>query len=206
MRTIIFVFLLSGPLIFSQEVIQLKNPSFEGIPQCCQPPLHWRDCGFQNETPPDVQPSGSFNVIKQPYDGDTYLGMVTRANDTWERVSQELGNPILKGKSYCFNIYLCRSSNYLSPSKENPGQSVPFTDPIILRIWGAQDPCKPLELLDQSEPVENMDWKEFHFQFHPKQTFQYIILEAYYKKPTVFPYRGNILIDKASDIQECHPD
>ena len=125
--------------------IELYNPSFEGIPQCCNPPFGWRDCGFLDETPPDVQPSGSFEVTRPPFDGRTYLGMVTRSNDTWERVGQKLTKSIVADQCYEFSIYLCRSANYLSPTRNNPNVQEPYTDPIVLRIWGGNSICDKQE-------------------------------------------------------------
>ena len=108
MRKILFPFAIGLLLVAStraQETIHLYNASFEGIAQCCQPPFAWQDCGFVNETPPDVHPSGAFEVDMKPYDGKTYLGMAARSNDTWERVGQKLGSPILADVCYKFSIY-----------------------------------------------------------------------------------------------------
>ena len=46
------------------QVIQLDNPSFEGIPGGGVSPPGWLDCGFPGETPPDTHPSGAFNVYR----------------------------------------------------------------------------------------------------------------------------------------------
>ncbi|MBK8505662.1 MAG: hypothetical protein IPL46_27780 [Saprospiraceae bacterium] len=54
------------------------NPSFEDIARASLPPKGWIDCGFPNESPPDVQPSGAWEVYRPAYHGYTYLGMVTR--------------------------------------------------------------------------------------------------------------------------------
>ena len=52
--------------VFGQEVIPLKNPSFEGIPRAGTvngpPPFGWHDCGKRGESAPDVQP-GFFKVL-----------------------------------------------------------------------------------------------------------------------------------------------
>ncbi len=194
---IVGVFTLAG----QGDAIELYNPSFEGIPQCCNPPFGWRDCGFINETPPDVQPSGVFEVNRVPFDGRTYLGMVTRSNDTWERVAQKLNRSLPGNACYDFSIYLCRSAKYLSPTKNNPEKKEPYTDPVVLRIWGGDNYCNKKELLGETPLIENTFWKKYNFRFQPKSRHSYIILEAFYKTPTLFPYNGNVLIDNASSIQ-----
>ena len=96
---ILFIFSMSVlNLAQSQQndgVITIINGSFEGIPQCCMPPQGWQNCGFMTETPTDIQPvlppgEALFKVTKKSYDGNTYLGMVVRKNETNERISQKL--------------------------------------------------------------------------------------------------------------------
>ena len=70
----------------SSEIIQLINPSFEDMPRHSKAPRAWSDCGFKGESAPDIQPSGIFSVTKPAADGNTYLGLVVRDNDTWESV------------------------------------------------------------------------------------------------------------------------
>lgn len=184
----------------SKEVIQLFNSSFEDFARCCQPPTGWMDCGFQAETPPDVQPAGGFSVNRPAQDGRTYMGMVTRDNDTWESVQQKLEHPMEKNSCYSFSIYLCRSAVYVSGTKAAPNEVESFTNPIKLRIWGGSGACTKRELLGESELIRNIDWKKFEFKFEPNSTINYIILEAFYKTPTLLPYNGNILVDNASDL------
>ena len=130
----ICIWMISGTQVGISQVpntndIFIQNGSFEGTPKCCEPPNGWIDCGFKGETPPDVQPALDdknqpfFSVTKTAFHGNTYLGMVVRENDTYERVSQRLIKPMLKGTCYSFSIMLCRSSTYLSASNKNePGK------------------------------------------------------------------------------------
>lgn len=192
-----------------QEVIKLTNPSFEGVPTCCQTPMGWTDCGFKGETPPDIQPAFDqqnnpfFNVTKKPFDGNTYLGMVVRENETYERVSQKLANPLQAGKCYTFSIMLCRSDTYLSASnKSRPTELKQFTNPVVLRIWGGEAYCNSKKLLVVSPVIENTDWERYDFEFKTQSQFDFILLEAFYDLPVIFPYNGNVLLDNASDIVE----
>lgn len=197
---------------FSQsDTIRLVNPSFEGQPMASRTPYGWVDCGFKGETPPDIQPSGTFMVTRQAYSGNTYLGMVVRDNDTWERVSQRLSSPIQAGKCYSFTIYLCRSGVYLSPDPNSSalqGRDVQqlkpksYTQPAVLRVWGGSGYCSQRELLGETSTVENTNWQAYTLTFEPSQTHYYFELEAFYKTPTLLPYNGNLLIDNAGEIIE----
>ncbi|MCB0643853.1 MAG: OmpA family protein [Phaeodactylibacter sp.] len=190
---------------FSQDaVITLNNPSFEDTPRQGIPPQGWQDCGFDTETPPDVQPSDStmaafFEVTKKAFEGDTYLGMVVRDNETWEKVSQRLSGPLEPGQCYEFSIYLCRSELYVSQSRST-FREVNYTTPARLRIWGGSGYCKPKELLGETTQIINTRWLQYNFRFKPTERHTYIMLEAFYNTPTLFPYNGNVLVDNASPI------
>lgn len=201
--SILFIFL--AMTVSAQEVIKLTNPSFEDVPGHSRPPVGWRDCGaflFPGESPPDVQPSGSWEVRKPASDGDTYLGMVVRENDTWESVSQQLSGTLKKGKTYTFELYLCTSEVYMSFTKANRTTESNYTTPAKLRIWGGNSLCSKEILLAESPLITNNAWKKFNFTFKPTKNVNYIVLEAFYKTPTLVPYNGNILVDNASNIVE----
>ena len=188
------------------SVIYIINGSFEGLPRCCNPPEGWIDCGFKGETPPDIQPADfgqerMFGVYKQAYHGSTYLGMVARDNDTYERVAQHLTAPLKKGKCYSFSIFLTRSPVYLSAMRDDAFQTKkPFTTPLILKIYGGDGFCHQKQLLAESGPVSDTVWRKFEFEFSPKYDMSYLELEVFYKTPVLFPYNGNMLLDQASHI------
>lgn len=188
-------------------MIYLINGSFEGIPNCCMTPAGWLDCGFKTETPPDIQPAspGSqalFGVVKQPINGKTYLGMVARQNETYERVSQHLSSPMLKGKCYSFSIYLTRSPIYLSSTKDDTfRRTKPFITPLILKIYGGDGYCHQKQLLAESQPVSDTIWKKYDFTFSPNSDMSYLELCVFYKTPVLFPYNGNMLLDNASSLK-----
>jgi hypothetical protein len=188
--------------IFGQkpETIVLDNPSFEDYPSHAQTPDRWTDCGFMGESPPDTQPSGTFGVTKKAFDGETYLGLIVRDNDTWEAVGQKLKTQIVKDSTYSFSLYACRSKFYESKSQRT-GKDASYTTPIIVRIWGGNDYCAKLDLLAESMPVSSTDWQKLDFILKPKRNSGHFVIEAYY--PTnKFPQtiNGNILIDNASAI------
>jgi outer membrane protein OmpA-like peptidoglycan-associated protein len=192
-------FLLTQPIV-AQQVIKLENPSFEDVPQASHVPKGWLDCGFADETPPDVQPNTQFQVTQTAQHGKTYLGLVVRDNDTWESVTQLLASPLLQGQLYKFSLNICKSTLYVSKSKKTGKYANYAEKPIVVRIWGGNALCAKLEKLAETEPVENEDWQLYKFQFQPKTAHHYITIEAFHKLPTIIPYNGNVLIDNASDI------
>jgi outer membrane protein OmpA-like peptidoglycan-associated protein len=203
-------FILAGQ---SQEVITLQNPSFEDMPRKGtnnMPPIKgWYDCGlskFPSETPPDIHPvvDNAWEVAKEPYDGNTYLGMVTRANDSWESISQALSSPILAGTCYNFTAFLSRSDQYKSATSRTERLGTHelenFVRPAVLLIWGGNSFCDKAELLGESPAVSNADWKQYKFIFQPQRTHKFITLEVFYKTPILESYNGHVLIDGLSAI------
>jgi outer membrane protein OmpA-like peptidoglycan-associated protein len=204
-KRIIVTFFFSAGFIFSTifgqkpVTIKLDNPSFEDYPQAAHVPQGWSDCGFPNESPPDVQPNGTFKVSKTASHGSTYIGMVVRDVNTWEAMGQRLKTPLLKGVNYTFSLDLSRSELYESQSQATK-KTVNYITPVTIRIWGGSGYCAKNELLDETEPVTSSTWKKYSFKFNPKMPHTHIMIEAFYKVPTLFPYNGNILVDNASDI------
>jgi outer membrane protein OmpA-like peptidoglycan-associated protein len=184
----------------SQNTIYLANASFEDLPRHSRAPAGWTDCGFVGETPPDIQPNSTFKVTKKPKDGTTYLGMVVRENDTWEGVGQRLQEPLKKGQCYNFSIYLARSEMYVSLSRMEESREVNYVTPARLRIYGGFEYCDKDYLLGETAEIVNSAWMRFDFKFEPIRDYTHLVLEAFYKTPTLIPYNGNLLLDHASPI------
>lgn len=185
-------------------MIHLSNPSFEDSPRPAKTPSGWSDCGvfdFPMETPPDIFPQVEpmFGVTIQPMHGQTYLGMVTRKNESWESIAQKLSNPLRKDSCYAMSFYLCQSPTFKSHTRFSQ-RTVDFTTPIKLRIWGGNDYCDKGELLAESPLVKNAKWQNYYFNFQPKKEHEYIILEAFFQIPTITAPNGNIMIDHGSPI------
>ncbi|MEM9834900.1 MAG: OmpA family protein [Bacteroidota bacterium] len=181
--------------------IQLRNPSFEDMPRNSMPPIGWTDCGWTTETAPDVQPDplNQFRVTMQAQDGNTYLGMVVRDNDTWERVGQELNEPMMAGQCYAFRIQLARSRVYLSQSRID-NRPANYVTPARLRIWGGYDLCDRNSIIGETGLISNFNWQEYKLKLKPQEDFSHIILEVFYRSPTLIPYNGNLLLDNASPL------
>ena len=195
-------------------VIQLRNPSFEDYPRAGtdgeRAPLGWYDCGKPGETAPDVHPAmppdNFFSVTTPSFDGNTYLGLVARSNETWEAVGQRLSKPLEKGKAYSFGLYLAQSPTYLSPVKKGSEDLSNYNTPVLVKIWGGNGYCKRDELLDESGLINHPDWRQYQFRFEPQKSHTFIRIEAYWKTPTLAPYRGNVLVDNATAIFEVPVD
>ncbi|MCC6413560.1 MAG: OmpA family protein, partial [Saprospiraceae bacterium] len=132
---------------------------------------------------------------------------VVRDNDTWEGVAQRLSRPIEANQCYEFSLDLCRAELYLSMSKTT-GEEANYTIPAKLRIYGGNGLCERRELLYETPEIKNNRWLTYNFRLTPKNTYSYILIEAYFKQPILFPYNGNILVDNATPIKSlpCNPD
>jgi len=191
-------------LLIGQE-IKLTNSSFEDVPNHSSVPYGWNNCGDLYESPPDIQP-GFFEVEKTAQKGRSYIGLVTRDNDTWEGLSQKLSRPINAGECYKFNIYLAKSTKYISLSKSSLKKEN-FNQAVRLRIWGGNSHCHKKEILAETGPITHTAWKRYKLEFNPKANHNFIFIEAHFKKGAFFPYNGNLLIDNMSSIKACsEPD
>ncbi len=202
---ILLLFCATNTNSFAQkESIRLNNPSFEDYPRPGLAPNGWTDCGFINESPPDVQPSDDkynqfWQVSLPAQHGATYLGMVVRDNDTWESISQPLSKPMVAGTCYKITVQLCHSEKYISQSRSS-GKQVNYVMPVVLRVWGGSGSCSKREMLAETSPISNVSWQEYALKLSPKQQHTTIFLEAFYKTPTLFPYNGNLLLDNVSEL------
>ena len=200
-----FLFLIVGNA--QDGVIRLNNPSFEDYPKIGKAPIGWSDCGvidFPLETPPNIfpYPEPRFGVNTLAKHGGTFLGMVTRRNNSWESIAQELPSPLQKDSCYALSFSMCKSPTFSSHTKGSRGMmdKADFTTPIKLRIWAGKSYCDKGELLSESPLVENTEWQNYVFYFQPKKTNQFIILEAYFQTPTLEVPNGNIMLDDGSPI------
>lgn len=196
--TLLFTFLFFS-LAAQEGIIKLRNPSFEDTPRHSKPPRSWYNCGPKGESPPDLHPSKSFEVKSLPYDGKTFVGMVTRDNNTWEGLAQHMPLPFKANQKYHFSLYLARSPFYMSYSRIRP-EYINYNIASKLRIWAGHDYCQRQQLLAETEAIEHADWREYQFILKPKENFEYFLFEIYYTDPKSPPCNGNILIDKASAI------
>lgn len=188
---ILFLMLLAN----AYGQIELYNPSFEDTPKDAKVPTDWTPCG--QYTTPDIMPGLNeyeqpiWDVIHQPTDGETYVGLLTREDNTNEYIGQELNEPLEADVCYSFLLDLAKSPYYAGYNKA-----------IALQIWLSNEQCERKELIEYIV-VDNEKWLNHEVIFMTSNTYKYIIFEAYYIDKSKYPYRGNVLIDNVSAIQKC---
>jgi hypothetical protein len=184
---VIFLFAISHATAVGQPA-RLLNPSFEGEPRDATIPRGWYQC--EKGTTPDILP-GPWGVYLEAEAGETYLGLITRENGSWESIGQRLSKPLEKDECYYFTLSLAHSDAYMG-----------YDQPIMLRIWGGKSKCARTQLLGESERIGSTEWKTYSFDFTAEEKMKYIIIEAYHSDAE-FSYRGNILVDNISAIRKC---
>jgi outer membrane protein OmpA-like peptidoglycan-associated protein len=201
------IFLMFSSLLQSQTKIAILNRSFEDVPRRGDLFFSingWYDCGgmnFPDESPPDIHPGNFWNNDTPPSNGNTYLGMVVRDNETNEAIAQSLTTSLKVGKCYKFTIDLCKSNKYMSKSRVN-GRNQNYNTPTVFRIWGGNGICNEKELLGESVSINHAEWRTYQFKIKPKAAYKFIVIEAYWKVPVINPYCGHILVDNLSDFEE----
>ncbi|MEM1220519.1 MAG: gliding motility-associated C-terminal domain-containing protein [Bacteroidota bacterium] len=186
----------------------LVNPSFEGNPEPSQTPAGWIACNEFGT--PDIQP-GAWNVNEDPSDGNTYISLLARGVETSQGVSTEgigqfLEADLQPGKGYYFRIDVAQSAHF---GLQSGPHDLGFDAPVRLRVWLGNDPCDPLLLAGESELVQHIEWKPYHFYFSNEynQPFSFLFLEVVHADPDD-PRSGNIILDNASltpagELERC---
>ncbi|MEZ5056925.1 MAG: hypothetical protein R2879_07770 [Saprospiraceae bacterium] len=173
----------------------LYNTSFEeGTPGASVTPKGWYDCGFPGETAPDLHSSlqqNAFDVNKKAQDGNQYVGLVTRNNNTWECLQQDFEKPI--SGNFTIRLLVARSEIYLS-SNRTDGSLSNYVTPVVLRVIGV-DASGNETVLFKSNRIINTRWEEIIATIQVPFQMTAIRLSPYYKEPFLFPYNGNVLID-----------
>lgn len=178
--------------------ISLKNPSFEDAPNISIVPSKWGNCGFAKESPPDILPHTAFGIKKTAFNGETYLGMVTRDNWTWERIGQTLNTPLVPDQCYNLSFYAAKSDAYVSVSRIT-NNIANYNAPVKLRIWAGLYDCDRRELLSETPFISHEQWENYVLTFQATRAYTYLILEAYYADAKQ-AYCGNVLLDHFSPI------
>lgn len=188
------IIILIGILLLNIETmgqIQINNNSFEGEVQDATEIAGWINI---EDSTPDILP-GVWGVYLDPVDGETYVGLVTRADKRIESIGQLLQKKLEKGKCYQGEVIMTRANVYAG-----------YNGRTKLRIWGGIKRNNKDILLDEIEPNGSEIWETYSFELNPEEDCYFIILEAYYcfegrKKEK--PYNGNLLIDYISEIKLC---
>ena len=188
MHIILLIGLMISGISNWQTPIFFENASFEGKPQDATVPVGWHACAAG--TTPDILP-GYWGVYQEASDGDTYVGLITRDDGTWESIGQRVKQTLKAKECYAFTLDLAHSKTYSGYNK-----------PLKLRIWGGQNKCDKTQLILETDFIKHTDWETYDVQFYVRKDLNYVILEAFYTE-TRFSYKGNILIDNLSPIKKC---
>jgi hypothetical protein len=180
----------------TRDTIYLDNPSFEGQPSMGVVPNGWYQTFTNRESPPDTQP-GQFGVSLAAADGNTYLGMVCRDNNTYESVKQKLKMTLDTNQVYSFSVHLACADSYVSPSRLS-GNQASYTTLIGLTVFGMNSVSKTPFLLAVIPQVMTRSWTEYELTLKPQEQVETIILQAY--NPYSGPINGNILLDHCSPL------
>ncbi len=194
LTTILMLILFSININAQAEIIYFENPSYEDVPRTSTIAKDWHACNFVGQSPPDIQP-GHFNVYKKAYDGNTYAGLVSRENGTFEVLMTELKSEMIKGQCYEWVIYLAQSNNYLSLSKVSKVEEN-FNHPVDITINGAMEyDCINMHPLATIKGIKQQnDWTKYRFKFVAKEAYKYLIITVSPSDLTN-PTNGHILLD-----------
>ncbi len=181
---------LSGVCLVQGQIV-LRNASFEGTPKDATVPVGWFPC--EKGTTPDILSGNGkvWSVRVEPADGDTYVGLITREDGTFESIGQRLSAPLKAKECYQVSIQVAHSPTYAT-----------FNGPLRLRLWGGAAKCGKDQLLLETPFVSDAEWETFELQVYPEKDLNYILIEAHYREGR-FSYRGNILIDAISPFVLC---
>ncbi|MBT8219405.1 MAG: hypothetical protein KJP00_06260 [Bacteroidia bacterium] len=168
--------------------IEIKNPSFE-ISNSAGIPTDWTICN--SGSTPDMLP-GLWDVISEPSDGNTYLGLITRNDGTWESIGQRLTDKVIPSRCQRFNVDLARSPTYVG-----------YSLPVKLRIYLGKNACDKAQLIGETENILSTEWTTIQINFIPDEAYSHIVLEAYYANGIYIYYNGNILVDNITPIEVC---
>ena len=181
-----FFFLYNSPL-FCQSL--LKNASLEGQHGDASMPRGWY--AESEGTTPDILP-GYWGVYIEPADGESYVGLITREDGSFESIGQRLVLPLNKDQCYSLSLALAHSEEYSG-----------YNSALKLRVWLSDKRSVRQQLIFESPTIRSEEWKIYRFEFTPESQKTHIILEAFINdKP--LSYKGNILIDRLSSIVVCH--
>ncbi|MGK0389046.1 MAG: hypothetical protein ACI94Y_001780 [Maribacter sp.] len=201
----LFILIIIPFIIFAQSnnVINIENPSYEGLPKHSTIAEGWDYCGFEGESPPDIQP-GTFGVNNPPKDGNSYAGMVTRSNNTFENLKINLLEPTKKGQCYEWVFFMSQSKDYKSISRLTLENEM-FVSPVNIIIYGVdKDGCENSETLARYDNIyQQEEWAKIKVRFKTEEVYESIMISVQSKNSNR-PKNGHILLDYFHPIIELN--
>ena len=167
--------------------MEFDNGSFEDTPADATMPSGW--WLVTRGTTPDILP-GYWGVYDDASDGETFIGMITRQDGTFESIGQRLSATLKAETCYSTSVDLAQSTGYVG-----------YNTPIKLRIFLGSSRKSKDQLIYESEKIDNNEWQTHPIEFSPDSNYRYFIIEVYTDEgPTT---AGNILIDNLTPITAC---
>ncbi len=170
------------------EKVFFHNPSFEDEPADATVPHGWWGC--EPLTTPDILP-GYWGVYLPPSEGESYVGLITRENGSFESIGQRLTGVLKKGYCYSFLMDLAHSATYAG-----------YNEVIQVRIWISNKKCGQHQLIFQSPLISHKQWLTYEVDFTPDVDSEFILIEAFTGGKNIRK-KGNILIDNLTTIVNC---
>lgn len=165
-----------------------NNPSFEDEPSDATVPMGWFPCA--NGTTPDIGP-GPWGIDLEAEEGETYVGLISRSDGSFEAIGQRFPDKLVKGTCYEFRLSAASCDTYSG-----------FNERIKFRVWAGTRKCKRSQLLYESDLVDYTEWKEHRIKFTAEKNLKYLIIEAYVDEGSS-PKKGHILLDNISNVTNC---
>lgn len=184
----ILLFLTSCATLQLAGQITLNNASFEDEPADATVPMGWFPCAPQ--TTPDILP-GFWGVYNEASEGETFLGLITRFDGSYESVGQRFEKKLSDEICYQFTLDLAQSKTYAG-----------YNEPLKIRIWVSNRKCKKEQLIFESEFITHANWKTYKVNFTPEFNAKFILIEAFHSEEEV-TRTGNILIDNITTLLSC---
>lgn len=211
--------------IHSQQLISINNGSFENVELAnyegfkYSKAIGWKSGDyFKFESPVTVHVPGiiEFGVRSEASDGDNFISMVTRENETWEGISQKLSESLQKNKRYrmsfslswferMYGIIVQGASRF-----DNAHQNEFKSKPVVVNVWFDTRHCDQRsndngQLVWTSTGIDHEEWIDYEVEFLANNAHKWIFIEVYFVEENGVlsePYFGNVLIDNISDILE----
>lgn len=194
------------------DSIEVFNKSFEEISNEDEisnlsriVPRHWLNCGFIEfpyESPVTIHKRGKenqFNIRHEPVHGNAFISMVTRENESFERISQELSYKLEKDTLYTMGFYVANALSMESFIRTDLETIRKFNNPVRLVLWCGDDFCSESDELFVTDDLLDEEWRFVQAFFRPKYDCEKLTIEVYY--PSGFEYtNGNLLLDNLTNI------
>lgn len=208
------VFLVEADRVYANSVKlentngYINNPSFEDYPHPgtleSKGVKYWTDCGrlnFPDHTPCDLHGIGSnfFNCTVDPAHGKTYVGLVTRADDSYESISQKLQQGIIEDSTYTLEFKATSSPTYISASRSSSTALINYNKAVFIEIWISNGICNEEVKIFEAQLKKSTEWTNYQVLFTAPISAKYITFKA---NSAYSSTQGNALVDDIKNFQK----